>query len=368
MAGRSSSGSPPPTTRRVARPRVTPQRVGLGRRALAVAAISYAVFLLVYSLGEWLFGQPAVSGRVSGLSSTLALMATFEPFLLLPLPLFLVAALVARSRAAVAMLGIAILPFALYYLPLFLPRLPARDPDHTVTVMTHNILAVNRDPDRLADSILAADADIVALQELIGSHSTRLAPRLSAAYPYRVIYPNQGLGLYSRYPLRDAQLLTLAAEGSYAIRAVADLPGGPVTVFNAHPRNPRIDWTPGAGSILYVANFDPSRRDRAVAALVDALDRVPGPVIVLGDLNLPDRSGAYRQLTARLDDAHREAGWGLGYTFPEGLVWGRFWVPFPFLRIDYVLHSPDIRALDIQRGTPSGSDHLPVVARLGLPG
>ena len=91
-------------------------------------------------------------------------------------------------------------------------------------------------------------------------------------------------------------------------------------------------------------------------------------LIVLGDLNLPDRSGAYRQLTTRLDDAHREAGWGLGYTFPQGLVWGRFWVPFPFLRTDYVLHSPDIRALDIQRGTPSGSDHLPVVARLGLPG
>lgn len=338
------------------------------RRLAGGVALGYAAILLLYSIAEWLFGQPAVSGRVSRLSSMLALMATFEPFLLVPLLLCLALALLARSRLALVALLAAALPFVLYYLPLFLPRLPAPTPSRAVTVMTHNILAASRDTDRLAETILSQDADIVALQELVGNHAARLAPRLATTYPYRVIYADQGLGLYSRYPLRDVQLLTLASEGSYAIRAVVDLPGGPVTVFNAHPRNPRIDWTPGAGSLLYVANFDPSRRDRAVASLVNAIDRVKGPVIVLGDLNLPDRSGAYRQLTAHLDDAYREAGWGLGYTFPEGLVWGRFWTPFPFLRIDYVLHSPEIRALEARRGPPSGSDHLPVVARLGLPG
>ncbi len=345
------------------------RRAGRAWRRLAVGlALGYAAVLLMYSVAEWLFGQPSVSGRVSGLSSTLALMATFEPFLLIPLLPCLALALLARSRLALTTLAVAALPFALYYLPLFMPRLPTPEPRRAVTVMTHNILAASRDTDRLAATILSQDADIVALQELVGNHAARLAPKLAATYPHRVIYADQGLGLYSRYPLRDAQLLTLGAEGSYAIRAVVDLPGGPVTVFNAHPRNPRIDWTPGAGSLLYVANFDPSRRDRAVASLVSAIDRVKGPVIVLGDLNLPDRSGAYRQLTTHLDDAYREAGWGLGYTFPEGLVWGRFWTPFPVLRIDYVLHSPEIRALEARRGPPSGSDHLPVVARLGLPG
>ncbi len=350
-------------------PATATKRASRPWRRLAVGvALGYAAFLLVYAIAEWLFGQPVVSGRVSGLSSALALMATFEPFLLLPLLLCLGLALLARSRLALVALAVAALPFVLYYLPLFLPRLPAPASSRTVTVMTHNILAANRESDRLAETILSQDADIVALQELVGNHAARLAPKLAATYPYRVIYADQGLGLYSRYPLRDAQLLTLGAEGSYAIRAVVDLPGGPVTVFNAHPRHPRIDWTPGAGSLLYVANFDPSRRDRAVASLVSAIDRVKGPVIVLGDLNLPDRSGAYRQLTEYLKDAHREAGWGLGYTFPEGLVGGRFWTPFPFLRIDYVLHSPEIRALEARPGPPSGSDHLPVVARLDLPG
>lgn len=338
------------------------------RRLVTALAVGYAVFLVAYWLAEWVFGQPAMSGRITGLASTLALLATFEPLLLFPWAILLVLSLVARSRTALLALATAALPFVLFYAPLFLPRLPSRGAEHTVTVLTHNILAANRDASRLADAILAEDADIVALQELVANHANRLAPRLTARYPYRVIYSNQGLGLYSRYPIRDAELLTLAPESSYAIRAIVDTPSGPLTVFNAHPRNPRIDWTPGEGSLLYIADFDPSRRDRAIATLAAAVARVQGPVIVLGDLNLPDRSGAYRQLTARLDDAHREAGWGLGYTFPEGWAGGRLWFPFPVLRIDYVLHSPDIRAVETRRGAPSGSDHLPVFARLALPG
>ena len=43
---------------------------------------------------------------------------------------------------------------------------------------------------------------------------------------------------------------------------------------------------------------------------VDAL-----PLIVIGDFNLTDQQSLYTSLTRHLRDAHREGGWGMGFTF-----------------------------------------------------
>ncbi len=332
---------------------------------LVLIGLAYAVFLIVYRLAEWVFNASPGLSLPPPWSTWLALAATFEPFLLLPLVPLLLVALAMRARAAAGLLALAGLPFVFYYAPLFLPHADAAPNGRTLKVMTHNILAANRlGGQPLADAILAQDADVVALQELVANHANLLAPRLSQAYPHRVVYPAQGLGLYSRYPLREAQLLTLAPESSFAIRAIVDAPGGAITVFNAHPRNPRVALNTWGGSLLYVAEFDPTRRDRAVATLAQAVQRIQGPVVVLGDLNLTDRSAAYRQLTERLRDTHRTAGWGLGYTFPVAGPGARPGFALPILRIDYVLATPDLQAVTCDTGPPAGSDHRPVIATL----
>jgi vancomycin resistance protein VanJ len=232
-------------------------------------------------------------------------------------------------------------------------------------VMTHNILANNRDMTPLVNTLLEQNADVLALQELLPATANRLAPRLSQVYPYRVVHSNQGLGLYSRHPIRDAELVLLA-ESSWAIRATVDTPAGPIVVFNAHPRNPRIRWRVWRGWVPYIADFDPGPRDRAVENLTRRIAATPGHVIVLGDLNLNERTWAYRVLTSELVDAHRAAGWGFGFTFPEGPGDPAGSFP-PLIRIDYVLHSPDLRTLEFRVIPPTGSDHRPVVARIAVP-
>lgn len=354
----------PSATARSRRARQEPRSRWLD--ALVGLMTVYALLLITYRLADVLADLTLVFNLQSSIANWLALGSTFELLFLLPLLPCLVLALVWRARLTALLLGIAALPFVLFYAPLFLPHPPAPPAPQTLKVMTHNILAANQQSDRLAEAIVAEAPDVVALQELVANHATRLAPRLSQVYPYRVIYRDQGLGLYSRYPLRDAQLLTLAPESSFAIRAILDTPSGPITVFNAHPRNPRIDWNSWGGSLFYVANFDPTRRDRAVTALAQAVERAQGPVLVLGDLNLPDRSAAYRLLTRTLRDGHRDAGWGLGYTFPAARPGGPLGFLFPILRIDYVLYSPDVRALETWLGAPTGSDHRPVIARLKI--
>jgi len=67
-------------------------------------------------------------------------------------------------------------------------------------------------------------------------------------------------------------------------------------------------------------------------------------------------------------DSFREAGWGLGHTFPA--AGGRYWaLPYPSLlvRIDYVFHSRDWKAEAAWVGEWDGqSDHRPVIASLTL--
>jgi len=97
-------------------------------------------------------------------------------------------------------------------------------------------------------------------------------------------------------------------------------------------------------------------------------------VLVVGDLNVTDRSRAYRVLRGSLGDAYRDAGRGMGFTFPNGLRvgdlaphggWaGTLRIPARLLRLDYILHSRELVALRARVGCEGGSDHCFVLARL----
>ncbi|MBU0702401.1 MAG: endonuclease/exonuclease/phosphatase family protein, partial [Chloroflexi bacterium] len=102
--------------------------------------------------------------------------------------------------------------------------------------------------------------------------------------------------------------------------------------------------------------------------VLDMVEGQPEPLILLGDLNSTPTHEVYRTLSARFIDAFREAGWGLGHTFPT--TGGRLGpIPHPdrLVRIDYIFHSDDWRAETAWVGEWDGqSDHQPVVARLRL--
>ena len=344
------------------------RRFSLGREnpvrlALTLAAVGYVLLFVGYRVAATVFAHQRAASLVPPVvPDGLSLVSTFEFMWLLPLIPLLLAAIALRARAASLVALLVGAPFMAYYAPLFLPHsTPAAPAD--LTVMTYNILVSNTDVAQIAQNIRTNEPDVVALQELSPSMATRLQPLLVSDYPYRLINGAQGLGLYSRYPIRDARVLTLGPENSYAQWAIVDTPDGVLTVYNAHPRNPDIKWGRWRGRWPYVADFDPTRRDVAVARLADLVAQERGPLIVLGDLNLSEHNAGYARLTASLQDAHREAGSGLGNTFPAAPL-GSIRVPFPLIRIDYVLYSSDLKAVTAYNGASGGSDHRPVVARL----
>jgi vancomycin resistance protein VanJ len=235
-------------------------------------------------------------------------------------------------------------------------------PETDLTVLTYNTGLGLASIDRLAEALLAADADIVGLQELDASLAN-LGEALRSAYPYQSLHPLgiPGKGLLSRYPLHGARLLPLI-PGRPDLRAIVEAPAGPVDVFVAHPPPLRISrgrWQENAGA---------ARQIQALAEAASAGE----PAILLGDFNRLRSQQAYRRLRAAgLIDAFDAAGQGWGGTLPtrffgwaqRGHLVGAIPLP-PLLRVDYVWHTRHFTTVASWTGPHAGSDHLPVIARL----
>lgn len=230
-----------------------------------------------------------------------------------------------------------------------------------LTVATFNIQSFYSDPQRIIQAITALDADIVGLEELSASHAALIALELGEQYPYSVLPgadAGQDVGLLSRYPVREVETFFSTEAPSRHLRAVVDVNGTHITVYVAHPSPPTDTYR--------LSDYDPSERNAQLRALREAVQADNGPLLVLCDCNMSDQSEAYRALDRLLDDAFREAGWGLGFTFPAHSVKG-----FPpltrIIRIDYVWHSAEFITRDARVGGDSGgSDHHPVVADVVL--
>jgi vancomycin resistance protein VanJ len=257
-----------------------------------------------------------------------------------------------------------IITFLLLYGELLLPRntpaeATARAP---ITVATYNILSSTSDPARIKDVIMTLNADVIGLVELGPDHTQFFTAELAEQYPYQTLHPRSpfhGVGLLSRYPILREDIILPFVDSMSDLRTVLDIDGQHVTVYVVHPARPSEAISP--------FTYNDDRRDAEITILCDDyLAYETGPLIVLGDFNMSDQSNAYRRVDDLLDDAFREAGRGMGFTFPDALSWSVPHLPL-LVRIDYVWHNDDFTAHDAFVAKDSGtSDHRPMVAQLEL--
>lgn len=317
---------------------------------LAYAAAMFAFLALRFLLAVW--------------PPSLVLLSTLGPFLYAPLILLLPLALLSRARPAIAATLAVLALFLITYLPFFLPRsgsAPALA-GAPITAMTFNLGAFRSSGEQLARAIESADADIVAVQELIPATAAGLREGLAGCYPYQVIDTHLATsGLLSRYPILESAWFQPAGRGRPALHATLDVDGVPIQVIVVHLQPPGIDWSDRLPLPVGVDDHDAQAQVSDIATRAAAL---PGPVLVLGDFNLSDQSRAYTLMVASLHDAFREAGWGFGHTFPNNVEIAGIRVPQPLIRIDYVFHNDALYARQASVGCLGGSDHCYVVAEL----
>jgi len=213
----------------------------------------------------------------------------------------------------------------------------------TARLYIANILGTNTNYQRLTQSILAADADIVVLVEVRPNHLQALQPALSG-YTYQFTQPdkhNFGLALFSRLPFESAQALAFDERCTPALVARLRLDDIPFALLGIHPNPPK-------------SRAKAARRDHQLARTAEFIAAQAGELILAGDLNTTAWSHAYHALLHATHLLDSRQGFGLQPSWPAGN---------PMLRIpiDHVLHTPGIRIQTRKLGLPTGSDHLPVI-------
>ncbi|MBN1810201.1 MAG: endonuclease/exonuclease/phosphatase family protein [Anaerolineae bacterium] len=327
------------------------KRFGTG--VFGVLVLFHAGLIVAYFVTRWLGG--ASVWFVDAAAYVLPWL--FVPSLLL-LPVGL---LLCRSRVLTV---VALVP-PVFFLStcghLFLPRWPVRTVSPAFTVLTHNVLYTNEDAEALVASVEAHEPDFFGLRELGASMAETLEPRFAEHYPHHQVEP--GCGFWSRYPILAYEASHLAeGEGAWTQQFVLDIEGHELTVLSVHPRSPPVYGVPlsEVWGRLPTA-LDDRGRDADLRGLLLRLEGIAGPLVVIGDCNATDQQSLYAPLVRRLRDAHRESGWGMGFTYSR---WPD--VGLALWRIDYVFYTPELAALSTRVGDYAGSDHRPVIARLAF--
>lgn len=239
-----------------------------------------------------------------------------------------------------------------WYGPLFLPKpaVSCSSPCDALTIMQYNIAEGRTPTADLLRVLRESGADIITLQEVETSQAKAILDDLSDVYPYQIAEEDRGNGLFSHYPLRDHAYLDL--PGRSYLRADLDVNGQPLIVISAHPQVAYVDlqkWS-------YI-----SRSRSALVSLAEMASQGT-PTLIAGDFNMVDQSADYDlMLQAGLHDAFRDQGWGLGLTYPTAHAIAPIRLA-PFLRIDFIWHTQQLRTLRAWVGPDGGSDHLPVFA------
>jgi endonuclease/exonuclease/phosphatase family metal-dependent hydrolase len=236
------------------------------------------------------------------------------------------------------------------------------------TVLTYNVGNGRAAPERLAAMLRASGADIVALQELSDLQAGAIEAGLQDVFPHRALFPGgfAGKAVLSRFPILRSEQLHLSDERPDLLAGL-EVDGRELTVTSAHPPPPR----PSRHGVRFNANTAAQIRSLAAITLEHA------PAILLGDFNLTESLAEYAYIRSTgLQDAFGVSGRGRGYTLPRRLgPWKRNrwlngllrWVPMlPVARVDYIWYTEHLESLDSWVGKDAGSDHMPLLAKMGF--
>lgn len=238
----------------------------------------------------------------------------------------------------------------------------------TVRIMHFNVLGLlNRREEDVAAAIREADPHMVDLVEYTEDWQRKLeATGVFDNYPYRVS-GQAHMALYSKIPLTRKELFfvprDLPVANTANILARFNLDGKPVSLLVAHPVSP----------------FLPKRlatQRKSFEMWVENRNRYGENLVIVGDLNTTPWSAEFKRLTSATDLRDSQLGFGIQPSWPTFLIPlemrgktdakpTRLLQPLA-IPIDHVLVSANIEVHDRKVGPFVGSDHLPVLAEIGL--
>ena len=332
----------------------------LSRRLVTVVGYGYAVGFVIWRL--------LVTSPLFARWWPLQVSEIFGVWALLPLPLLLIASLIQRNRWLWVALLIPLLWFGREYGSLFLPEM-ASSARASVGGESLRVLSLNTfylyDSDReLNAAVEQVQPDIIALQE-VNPVLARKFDELAETWPFQErvsVRVNGRIAILSKFPI-------LSVEGDddwfgcHCVQALVAWHGREIRIVVMHIRAPSFGSTLGQRTLV-LNSFDDSAQKLTFDRLIPTIAASREPVLVVGDFNTTERQVGYKRLyELGLKDAHEEAGWGLGLTYPA--PFNRFsWLPISLIRIDHLFYDESWRATKTWTQSLMKSDHQAIVADL----
>ncbi|MFJ5774459.1 endonuclease/exonuclease/phosphatase family protein [Streptomyces sp. NPDC093094] len=312
-----------------------------GSRGRSVRARGQVLAALAVSTAGLLAFPRAVPNSPGRLGS---LLETFLPWLGLVAVALFGLALLRRSALALVALLLPVAAWTHLFGGLLLPG--AKPGAHDLVVVQHNASDENTDAAGTARALAGAGPDLIALEELVPETLPVYEKTLAPRYPHHAVRGT--VGLWSTYPLTGTRPVDIKPAGitepwSRGLRTTVRTPHGDIAAYVAHLPSVRV----GA------RGFTASRRDESARLLGRAVAAEKlRTVILLGDLNGTVDDRGLAPLTSRMNVPER----GFALSFPAA---------FPLARIDQVM-ARSATVGDIRTLPATGSDHLPVTARITL--
>lgn len=317
-----------------------------------------------------------------GIFPWLAFFGTAFPWLLLANVILLLVWASQVHRFALYHLGIIL--FGWQYVTGFIGLNPGQDavPDSAITLATHNLggifKGVNMEQE-FWDGIKSGYArflqengnpDILCTQETARKFYPGLAERMGYKYTLNL---RVGTVLLSRYPIIASGDVPFPKSDNSILWADIRIGKNMLRVYSIHMHSNRVTgdtekvleepeldkketWRGIKKVVRKVGNATSIRAEQA-ALLRKHIDNSPYPVVLCGDFNDTPNSYVYSLLSEGFTDTFREHGFGPGTTFGGAL---------PFLRIDYILTDPRLKAYTCRVARGPYSDHYAVVAKIGF--
>jgi endonuclease/exonuclease/phosphatase (EEP) superfamily protein YafD len=246
-----------------------------------------------------------------------------------------------------------------------------------IRLLTCNINSALAGVDAVVAEVDRHQPDVVLLQEI--GRPDQLEAALHLRFPTVEVIGQFALAaryaIQSRADPAKVPYYGQARSPRY-LQRVLETPLGPIAFYNVHPVSPREDFAAlrghglkrelftgrlfsGGSAGVIAANA--GLRELQVRSFAEAARAEPVPVVIAGDTNLPWLSKIFGRHLAAFQDGFESAGWGLGYTYPNDRK--------PWMRIDRIMASEQLRFVGFEVAQSQASDHLCVVAELkqGVP-
>ena len=251
-------------------------------------------------------------------------------------------------------------------------------PENCIKVLTYNVMSFNHqtkhtqeNPCPILKYIVDQSPDIICLQEYTTQWgmSEETVRQILKNTPHFWFCPTD-LAIFSKYPILSTERIFLETGFNSTCMVELDVNGRKVTLFNMHLESNKITADDCAEyyDLTKIPNKDrlesfthkmyqrlkPAFQTRAKQSetIAKFIRETPNEsVIVCGDFNDTPISYARRTIKGNLKDAFVESGSGMGISFNRH----RF-----LFRIDYILHSKNMKAHNCTVGKLKTSDHYPV--------